>query len=241
MGPDLGATNEDEADHEVVITFLVDIPPDLDYSENIAVLDADLNRNGVIDPGSEEIEAAEASSVWERPDLPETGFKAGTVTNIPFQSDQKQYHQLGSVWLEIPRLGVKTAIVGVPLQDGSWDVTWLANQTGWLHGSAFPTYAGNSVLTSHVYLPSGYPGPFVKLDQLLWNDLIIVHLYGQEYVYRVRTNQIIRPDNSTAFKHEELPWLTLLTCRGYNESTDSYNYRVMVKAVLVEIRIEEWH
>ena len=124
-------------------------------------------------------------------------------------------------------------------QDGNWDVTWLAYQIGWLEGSAFPSYAGNSILTAHVYLPSGYPGPFVDLGQLPWDDQIIVHVCSQQFVYRVRTNQIIRPDYGGAFKHEELPWLTLLTCNGYNESTGSYDYRVMVKAVLVEVRFED--
>ncbi len=118
-------------------------------------------------------------------------------------------------------------------------MTWLADQVGWLEGSAFPSYMGNSVLTAHVYLPSGYPGPFVNLSQLAWDDQIIVHAYGQQFVYQVRTKEIIRPDNSSVFQHEELPWLTLLTCKGYNEATESYDYRVLVKAVLVEVRFED--
>jgi LPXTG-site transpeptidase (sortase) family protein len=241
IGPDLGATSEADADNEVVITFQVDIPSNVVSAENTAVLDADLNRNGVIDPSTEEIEAAQATARWERLVLPDTGFMAGAETNLPAQPAEKHYQQLGPVWLEIPRLGIRTSIVGVPLTEGSWDVTWLANQVGWLEGSAFPSYNGNSVLTAHVYLPSGYPGPFVDLSQLRWDDQIIVHLYGQQYLYRVRNTQIIRPDNPQAFQPENLSWLTLLTCRGYNEETGSYSYRVMVKAVLIEVRPDFWH
>jgi len=69
-----------------------------------------------------------------------------------------------------------------------------------------------------------------------WDDTIIVHAFGYRYIYQVRLNQIIDPENSSATRHEEYSWLTLLTCKGYNESRDDYNYRVMVRAVLVEIR-----
>jgi len=37
-------------------------------------------------------------------------------------------------------------------------------------------------------------------------------------------------------KHEELPWLTLVSCKGYDEMTDSYRYRVLVRAVLIEVK-----
>ncbi len=117
-----------------------------------------------------------------------------------------------------------------------WDVTWLHDQAGWLSGTAFPSYEGNSVVTAHVYLPSGLPGPFVGLEKMDWDDTIIVHTFGYRYIYQVRSNQIIDPENSSPTRHEEYPWLTLLTCKGYNESRDAYNYRVMVRAVLVEVR-----
>ncbi len=148
---------------------------------------------------------------------------------------------MGDVWLEIPSLRLKTSIVGIPIVEEAWDVTWLSQQTGWLEGSAFPGYDGNSILTAHVYLPSGLPGPFVNLNQLSWDDQIIIHAYGQKYIYMVRTNNIIQPDDPTATKHEEYPWLTLLTCKGYNEYTDSYNYRIMVRAVLIEVKSDLYH
>jgi sortase (surface protein transpeptidase) len=37
-------------------------------------------------------------------------------------------------------------------------------------------------------------------------------------------------------KHEELPWVTLVTCRGYDEATGTYKYRVLVRAELVEVK-----
>ncbi len=64
-----------------------------------------------------------------------------------------------------------------------------------------------------------------------------MHAFGQQYVYSVRSVKQISPDNAAAvIKHEKLPWLTLLTCRGYDAKSDTYKYRVVVRAVLVEIK-----
>ncbi|MFZ5886998.1 MAG: hypothetical protein ACOYYF_05965 [Chloroflexota bacterium] len=38
------------------------------------------------------------------------------------------------------------------------------------------------------------------------------------------------------FKHEELDWVTLLTCEGYNPLMGNYLFRRMVRAVLVEVK-----
>lgn len=45
------------------------------------------------------------------------------------------------VTLEIPLMGVKISIVGVPKKDATWNVAWLENQTGWLEESAFPSWS----------------------------------------------------------------------------------------------------
>ncbi len=37
-------------------------------------------------------------------------------------------------------------------------------------------------------------------------------------------------------KHQDLPWVTLVTCRGYDPVMGQYQYRVLVKAVLVEVK-----
>jgi len=240
---DSGATNAANANHEVIITFRVTIPDSMTFAENIAVIDADTNGDGII-AGAGETAVANAQAAWIRsslPRVPETGFAPDLVTATPTQSREKEYSSYSDVWLEIPSLGIKTNIVGVPVVEEEWDVTWLHDQAGWLSGTAFPSYAGNSVVTAHVYLPSGLPGPFVDLEQMDWDDTIIVHAFGYRYIYKVRSNQIIDPENSRATRHEEYSWLTLLTCKGYNESRDAYNFRVMVRAVLVEVRPDLYH
>lgn len=145
---------------------------------------------------------------------------------------------MGDVWLEIPNLGIKTTIVGVPQSEGAWDVKWLWNQVGWLQGTAFPTWQGNSVVTGHVYLPNGRPGPFVDLGTLRWGNQIIVHAFGERLIYDVVANDIVLPKDLSPLKHEETAWLTLITCRGYQENSDSYASRTVIRAVLIRVESE---
>ncbi|HEX9385452.1 MAG TPA: sortase, partial [Anaerolineales bacterium] len=169
--------------------------------------------------------------------LPDTGFAPGIVTdlsNIPHEI----YLSTGDLTLEIPALGIKIPIVGVPLRNGAWNVSWLGNQAGWLQGTAFPSWNGNSVLTSHVYLSNGLPGPFINLSKLKFGEKIIVHAYGQKYTFEVQTNTVLEPNDTTAFKHEEKPWLTLVTCKEYDEKRNTYRKRVVVRAVLVSVVTE---
>jgi LPXTG-site transpeptidase (sortase) family protein len=166
--------------------------------------------------------------------LPDTGFVPNAITRLPAQPHDMLYTAT-DVMLEIPGLGPKLPIVGVPKKNGTWDVTWLGKQAGWLEGSAFPSWSGNSVLTSHVYGSNGLPGPFVNLSKLKFGDQIIVHAYGQKYIFEVQTNQVVAPNDASAFKHEEKSWLTLITCKEYDEKTNLYRKRVLVRAVLVKV------
>ena len=169
--------------------------------------------------------------------LPATGFVPNQASILPEQPLNKAYPDLGDLWLEIPRLELKIPIVGVPLIDNKWDVSWLGDQAGWLNGTAFPTHAGNSVLSAHVYNAAGNPGPFVNLSTLAWGDQIFVHTFDQDVEYAVQERMLVGPGAiSSAIKHEEFPWLTLITCQGYDEASGLYDFRVVVRAVQVAVR-----
>jgi LPXTG-site transpeptidase (sortase) family protein len=169
--------------------------------------------------------------------LPATGFAPNQVTDLS-DLPREAYAATNGVTFEIPSLGVKMPVVGVPFKDGSWNVSWLGAKAGWLEGTAFPSWSGNSVLTGHVYLANGLPGPFVNLYTLSYGEKVIVHAYGQKYTFEVRSNEIVSPSDTSAFKHEEKAWLTLVTCKEYDEKTNSYRKRVVVRAVLVSVTTE---
>lgn len=166
--------------------------------------------------------------------LPATGFVPNTVTTLLEQPQEKLYSRT-DIWVEIPSLGVKTSIVGVPLVNDNWDVSWLWRDAGWLNGTAFPGWNGNSALTGHVVLPDGTAGPFANLGSLRWGDRIIIHAYGSVYTYEVRENRTVSPYNTTVLKSEKDPWLTLITCENYVEVNGTYANRIAIRAVLVGV------
>ncbi len=172
--------------------------------------------------------------------LPATGFPIGRITRIPTQPVDKTYASFSDLWLEIPSLAVSTPIVGVPLSKDGWDVTWLGADAGWLNETAFPTWAGNSVITAHVWDAFNQPGAFYNLKKLEYGDVINIHAFGQVYVYEVRQTKRITPDNfNAALKHEDKAWLTLITCEEYRLLFQTYSYRRMVRAVQVSVTSEK--
>ncbi|PKO00955.1 MAG: hypothetical protein CVU42_02225 [Chloroflexi bacterium HGW-Chloroflexi-4] len=255
IGPDLGVTDPAVAVNDLKIEYFLTIDSEVEGINNIARINVDLNGDGVISSGSE-TNVEEASSIWgtitdpEIPSdnadslltskLPGTGFTPNLITLLPKQPENLIYGAMNELSLEIPKLKLTADIVGVPLNKntGEWDVTWLSTQLGWLNGTAFPSGDGNSVITGHVYLSSGLPGPFKDLGTLAWGDRIILHDQGRQFIYEVREVKSVLPSNQSAFVHEERAWLTLITCEGYDEETDTYAFRKLVRAVLVSVSDE---
>lgn len=167
--------------------------------------------------------------------LPVTGFAPGRISPLSAATNSMQYSDT-AMTLKIPSLGVSAAIVGVPGEDGNWDVSWLEDSAGWLQGSAYPTWQGNTVLTGHVWDANNQPGIFVNIKNLQYGDRILIRSGELTYVYEVRENATVDPnDFETVFKHEELDWITLLTCEGFDPSTGQYSQRRMVRAVLISL------
>jgi LPXTG-site transpeptidase (sortase) family protein len=170
-------------------------------------------------------------------ELPQTGFAPNQVTELPAQSVAYQNYGEG-FWLEIPILGINAQITGVPYGEEGWDTTWLWNQVGYLQGTAFPTWEGNTAITGHVYLPDATQGPFARLGLLRWGNQIVIRANGLRYTYEVRSNRVVFPDDTSILGHTEEDWITLITCSYFNPDTNQYRYRIAVKAVLVSIDAE---
>jgi LPXTG-site transpeptidase (sortase) family protein len=165
--------------------------------------------------------------------IPVTGFAPGRVTQ-PEGSLQTRYDSTSLV-LDIPVLKVKAPIVGVQSSRGKWDVSWLQDQIGWLNGTAYPTWKGNSVLTAHVANADGKPGVFANLKALGVGEYVFVYNAGYRYTYKVVSNELVEPTDSRVMKHEDRSFLTLITCDSYDEKTGTYLRRVAVGAVLVDV------
>jgi LPXTG-site transpeptidase (sortase) family protein len=168
--------------------------------------------------------------------LPATGFPRGRISDLPAQPASQTYAAT-EMLLSIPKLGVSMPIVGVPQSGSGWDVTWLAGNAGYLAGTAFPTWAGNTVITAHVWDAYNQPGPFSDLKMLNYGDQVQIHAWGLTYIYEVRESKLVAvKDTDAVFQSEEYDWLTLLTCEFYNPFTGDYLFRRGVRAVLVDVR-----
>ncbi|HSB03115.1 MAG TPA: sortase [Anaerolineales bacterium] len=166
--------------------------------------------------------------------IPVTGFAPGKVTELDASS--RPVYDATSLEIEIPVIQVAASIAGVESKNGRWDISWLRDQVGWLNGTAYPTWKGNSVLTAHVVNADGKPGIFYKLKSLGIGEYIFVYNAGYRYTYKVVSNAYVQPDDATVMQHEEKPYLTLITCDTYDEKTGTYLRRVAVQAILVDVR-----
>ncbi|NPV55371.1 MAG: sortase, partial [Anaerolineae bacterium] len=168
--------------------------------------------------------------------IPVTGFAQGTLTDLPLQPAGKTYANTDMV-LKIPVLGKSLPVIGVPYtQEDGWDITWLGNNAGYLEGTAYPTWAGNTVITAHVWDALDQPGPFADLKKLKYGDQVVIEVNGLTYTYEVRESLLAGPKNlKTMLQHEELDWVTLVTCEFYNPFNGDYFFRRLVRAVLVSV------
>jgi LPXTG-site transpeptidase (sortase) family protein len=168
--------------------------------------------------------------------LPASGFAPGVITILP-DMPVGAYQALPALEMQIPAIGLTSDIVGLSMTDRIWDVSWLGDKLGYLEETAFPTWNGNSVITGHVYDAQGQPGPFNQLHTLRYGDKVTIQSFGQTYTYEVRDVLTVAPDDfKAAFKHQDNSWITLLTCQGYDAESGTYRSRVLVRAVLVDIK-----
>lgn len=82
--------------------------------------------------------------------LPDTGFAPGRTTVLPGVPNGHRYLELEGLRLMIPSLEAEANILGV---GSDWDVTWLGAEVGWLPGTAYPTWQGNTALTGMLTSP----------------------------------------------------------------------------------------
>ncbi|MCK5794647.1 MAG: Ig-like domain repeat protein [Anaerolineales bacterium] len=166
--------------------------------------------------------------------LPDTGFPPSRQSPLPIQKESESFSSLG-FRIVIPKLNKDLEIVGVPLQSDEWKVDWLGNSVGYLEGTAFPTWQGNTLLTGHVYLQSGLPGPFININQLSYGDLIQIEAWDLKYIYSVIEKRILDPISLEAYQHSERDIVTLITCRDFDPTSGLYTHRTMIRAVLIYI------
>jgi len=166
--------------------------------------------------------------------LPATGFAPGGESALGAQPPEFAYAAT-DLTLDVPTLDVSLPIVGVPQGANGWNVSWLGNAAGFLQGTAFPTLAGNTVITAHVWGADNQPGPFAELETLRYGQQFSISAWGGTYTYEVRSNTRYSPNALSPLGHADYDWVTLVTCEGFDETSGTYSYRRAVRAVLVSV------
>jgi LPXTG-site transpeptidase (sortase) family protein len=148
---------------------------------------------------------------------------------------QQNSSQAGALWMDIPGLSIQADILAVPREGNGWDVSWLGNAVGYLESTAFPLWVGNTVISGHVTLPGGNPGPFSEIHKLRRGDQIIIHANGSAYTYEVRQVFQTSPTNLNVLNRSyDYDWLTLITCSRFDPEKETYKSRTVIVAVRIE-------
>ena len=131
------------------------------------------------------------------------GMEYPKIPKPPQTAEQKGPHvpadgEIGRV--EIPRLDIS-----VMVREGVDDST-LRNAVGHIPGTALPGQPGNAALAAH---RDTY---FRPLRNVRRGDRVYVTTTYGEYVYKVETTQIVKPDDISVLDAADYQELTLVTC-----------------------------
>lgn len=136
--------------------------------------------------------------------------------------------------LVIPKLDLDAPIVVSPIKDQTWQVDHLGQAIGHLEGTARPGSNSNVVLAGHVTLAEGVYGPFAGLGQLKEGDLLVIYEGDQKFTYKVDGYQIVERTAIDVTYPSQSGQVTLITCNNWNEETNRYEQRLVVKGHLTD-------
>jgi sortase A len=147
---------------------------------------------------------------------------AATTTTLP-KPEPLEIPEADSVFaqLSIPRINMKAnnIVSGVTVDD-------LRKGVGHFRNTPLPGQKGNVALAGH---RTTYGGPFGDLDKMQTGDPItFTNLLGEVYVYKVTSETVVSPDDTSVLQPTDSPTLTLVTCTPKATSTS----RLIIKAEL---------
>ena len=171
-----------------------------------------------------------------------TGGKHSAATGRAAGSEELSESQLpesSPVRVDIPRLGVSSAVVDLGLNlDGTMEVPQDPAEVGWYVGSHSPGGTGAAVLAGHVTWDRA-PAVFFRLGDLRPGDRVeVTRKDGRTAVFEVRRLARFPKDEfptDAVYGQIDHPSLRLITCGGaYDEVANRYLDNVIVWANMVD-------
>lgn len=158
----------------------------------------------------------------------------------PAATDPRQLPASDPVGVQIPALGMTSAVMELGLEDdGAMEVPPGAYPVGWYDGSSTPGELGPAVLAGHVDW-EGEPGAFYGLRELRRGDTVVIDRADGSVV--TFTVDRVEEHAKDAFPTEDVygdtddAALRLITCGGdFDEETGDYQDNVIVFASLTDV------
>jgi len=154
---------------------------------------------------------------------PRQKLKSPVQTNISFAQ------------IVIPTLKINASVVSKPYSELSWDLTTLGQDVAVLGNIPDQISNNNIIMAGHVTVRNGSNGPFRYLWKLVPGDHVQLQDDNFTYIYVVREQVLVYPDETAVLEDSPTPRLTLITCTTWDEETLSYLRRRVVVADLERV------
>ena len=139
--------------------------------------------------------------------------------------------------LIIPALALDQEVVTVPAVNGQWDVSALQQRIGWLETTGQkPGDRLAMVFIAHRTISFSTMGPFAKLWTLHVGEEVTYRADGTDYVYRVKYQMEVEPDEIWRLYMEDKHRLLLVTCAEWDYAAWKYGKRLIVVTEAAEER-----
>lgn len=143
--------------------------------------------------------------------------------------------------VSIPSIGVNTVVLNAPRVANTWETSHLTSQVGHMEGTGLPGQGGNVVLVAHRYLGINNaeltnPGPFANIDRLRAGDTIVVETASNVFTYQVSEQFQITRRDAWVLNPVGSEVLTLMSCDGFNASTQTFDKLLVVRATLSSVQ-----
>jgi LPXTG-site transpeptidase (sortase) family protein len=139
--------------------------------------------------------------------------------------------------LAISAIKLDQQTVIVPITDGAWDISELGDSVGWLANTGrMPGDDLAMVFTAHATISALINGPFARLWTIKTGEELVYTWQGTDYVYVVREQWIVAPNDVGQLFVRDGNVLLLVTCNIWSSDGNIFTNRLVVSAELVRVQ-----
>jgi len=139
--------------------------------------------------------------------------------------------------LAISAIGVDEQTVIIPIKDGAWDISELGGRVGWLANTGrMPGDDLAMAFTAHATISALVNGPFARLWTIKTGEELVYTWQGTDYVYAVREQWIVAPEDVGQLFVRDGNVLLLVSCNIWSSDGNIFTNRLVVRAELVRVQ-----